>query len=86
VSSTKTFEIVVEEGVQAAAIMARVREAARGAGIVLSGDNDSGEFTGTAEGTYSVDVASRLIRVDVTSKPAFVPWSMVESALRKVFR
>ena len=86
VSSAKTFEISVEEGIEAADIMDRVRETARGAGIVISGDDSTGQFKGTAEGTYRVDVDSRIIRVDVTSKPAFVPWSMVESALRKVFR
>ena len=85
-SSAKTFEITVDEGIEAADIMARAREAARGAGIVISGDDATGQFKGTAEGTYSVNVESRLIRVDVTSKPAFVPWGMVESALRKVFR
>ena len=85
-SSAKTFEIAVEEGIEAADIMDRVRETARGAGIVISGDDSTGQFKGTAEGTYAVNVESRIIRVDVTSKPAFVPWSMIESALRKVFR
>lgn len=86
VSSAKTFEIEVDEGVDAAAIISRAQETARGAGIVISGDNDGGTFRGTAQGSYAVDVAARMIRIEVTSKPGFVPWGMVESALRKVFR
>ena len=85
-SSPKTFEIAVDEGVDAAAILTRAQEAARGAGIVIAGDNGNGTFRGTAEGSYTVDVDARMIRVEVTNKPGFVPWSMVESALRKVFK
>jgi hypothetical protein len=86
VSSAKTFEISVSEEAVAAEIVGRAREAARGAGIVINGDDDQGSFRGTAEGNYSVDIRSRVIRVEVTSKPGFVPWGMVESALRKVFK
>ena len=85
-SSAKTFEIEVEEGVDAAAIVSRAHDTARSAGIVISGDNDGGTFRGTADGTYTIDVQSRTIRVEVTNKPGFVPWGMVESALRKVFK
>ena len=85
-SSAKTFEIPVAEDVDAADILERARGAARGAGIAISGDESGGRFEGTAEGTYSVDAAARLIRVEVTSKPGFVPWSMVEGALHKVFK
>jgi hypothetical protein len=86
VSSTKTFEISVAEGTEAADVMSRAREAARGAGIAISGDDRTGRFEGTAEGSYEVDSATRMIRVEVTNKPGFVPWNLVESALRKVFK
>jgi hypothetical protein len=86
VSSPKTFEIPVQDGVSTDEILERAREAARGAGIAIQGDASAGRFDGTAEGTYSVDAGSRTITVEVTAKPGFVPWSMVESALRKVFR
>jgi hypothetical protein len=86
VSSTKTFEINVEEGVDAASILARAQDAARGAGIVIAGNGDGGTFRGTAQGSYVIDEAARLVRVEVTSKPGFVPWTMIESALRKVFK
>lgn len=85
-STSKTFEITVEEGSSAADILARAREAARGAGITISGDDAGGRFKGTAEGSYKVDEAERRVTVEVTSKPSFVPWGMVEGALRKVFR
>ena len=85
-SIAKTFEIPVSEGAEAADIVGRAKDAARGAGIVINGDHAQGSFKGTAEGNYSVDVRSRIIRVEVTNKPGFVPWGMVESALRKVFK
>lgn len=66
--------------------MDRARNAAKAAGIVITGDDAAGRFSGTAEGSYQVDAENRLIRVEVTNKPGFVPWRMVESALRKVFR
>jgi hypothetical protein len=76
----------VAEGTDAADLLARAREAARGAGIALTGDETAGRFEGTAGGTYTVDDEARLVRIEVTSKPAFVPWSLVENILRKAFR
>jgi hypothetical protein len=84
--SSKTFEIPVAPDASTEDIMSRAKEAARGAGIALTGDADGGRFEGTATGTYAVDVETRLIKVEVTSKPGFVPWGMIESALHKVFK
>jgi hypothetical protein len=84
--SSKTFEIAVAEDVSTEDILARARDTARGAGIALTGDQDAGRFEGTATGNYTVDAEARMIRVEVTDKPGFVPWGMVESALRKVFQ
>jgi hypothetical protein len=86
VSSAKTFEIPVAEGVDPAAVLSRAQDVARGAGIVIAGDDAAGTFRGTADGTYAVDVATRLIRIEVTNKPGFVPWGIIESALRKAFK
>lgn len=83
-SAEKIFDIDVPGEESAESILPRAREAARGAGIALVGDLSSGSFRGTAEGTYSVD--GRRIRITVTRKPGFVPWGMIESSLRKVFR
>jgi hypothetical protein len=85
VSTAKQFEIPVADGLSAAEVLVRAREAAKGAGISISGDESSGRFQGTADGTYAVDADARLVRVEVTNKPSFVPWGMVEGALRKVF-
>lgn len=84
--SSKTFDIPVADGVSTEAILDRAKDAARGAGIALTGDENAGRFEGTATGSYAVDLDNRTIRVEVTDKPGFVPWSMVESALRKVFQ
>ncbi|MDA1195255.1 MAG: hypothetical protein O2894_08725 [Planctomycetota bacterium] len=82
---SKTFEIPVAEGRSTEEILASARDAARGAGIALSGDETAGRFEGTATGNYTVDEPARIIRVEVTAKPGFVPWGLVEGALRKVF-
>lgn len=84
--SSKTFEIPVADGASTEEIVGRARDAARGAGIALTGDESAGRFEGTATGTYRVDLESRTIHVEVTDKPSFVPWGMVESGLRKVFQ
>ncbi len=84
--SSKTFEIEVAEGASTEDILGRAKDAARGAGIALTGDDSAGRFEGTATGSYNVDLEARIIRVEVTDKPGFVPWGMVESALRKVFQ
>lgn len=84
--SSKTFEIPVADDASTEEILGRAKDAARGAGIALTGDDSAGRFEGTATGSYSVDLETRTIHVEVTDKPGFVPWSMVESALRKVFR
>jgi hypothetical protein len=85
VSESKSFEIDVADGATAGEILDRARSAAQGAGITITGDEASGRFRGTAEGSYAVDVESRVVRVEVTSKPSFVPWTMVEGALKRVF-
>lgn len=79
----KSFEFAIAEDTDAAAVLARARDEARKSGIVMEGDASEGRFRGTAEGTYRVDGAN--LQVEVTNKPGFVPWKMVESALRKVF-
>jgi hypothetical protein len=84
VSEARVFEIEVPGEEPAKSVLARAREAARGAGIAMTGDEQRGSFRGTAEGTY--EVTGRKIRISVAQKPAFVPWGMVESSLRKVFR
>ena len=78
-----TYEFELGDGTDVASMLERAREHAKGVGIALAGDAESGRFQGTAEGTYVVDGSS--LKVEVTDKPGFVPWPMIESALRKVF-
>ncbi len=79
----KSFEFPIAEGTNAGAVLDRARTEARRSGIVIEGSDAEGRFRGTAEGSYTVD--GDLLRVEITNKPAFVPWGMVESALKKVF-
>lgn len=79
----RAFEFAVAEGRSAEDVLAQARSQARQAGIALSGDALSGSFKGTAQGTYAVD--GRRLRVEVTQKPGFVPWGIVESTLRRLF-
>jgi hypothetical protein len=80
---SKMIEIPLTADTDATALMARARGEAKSAGIVLEGDDQSGRFRGTADGNYRVEGTN--LFVEVTNKPAFAPWGMVESAIRKVF-
>ena len=47
--------------------------------LVVSGDTRRGRFTGMFDGTYSVD--GRSVRIHISRKPMFVPWSMVRKGI-----
>lgn len=79
----KTFEFEVPEDTSAETLMEQARVRARQAGITIEGDASAGSFRGTAEGRYTVE--GRTVRVEVEKKPAFVPWSLIETGLRKTF-
>jgi hypothetical protein len=83
VPETRSFEFAMAEGRTTADVLEQARAEARKAGIALAGDESSGSFKGTATGTYAVE--GRRLRVEVTQKPGFVPWKLVESALRRLF-
>lgn len=63
--------------------MQTARTRAGKAGITLEGDVREGTFHGAAEGRYVVE--GRLVRLEVERKPSFVPWSLIESGLRRTF-
>lgn len=66
------------------AMLAAAREQARAAGAQFAGDAAAGRFAARGvEGTYAV--ADGQVRVTVTRMPALLPWSLVESELRKFF-
>jgi hypothetical protein len=78
---TDTF--AVPAGKTADELLAKAKDLGRGKGIALVGDSKAGTFKGTAEGTYAVEDGA--ITIEVTKKPGFVPWMMIESALKDVF-
>ena len=82
-AEARSFEFSVADGKTAADVLEQAKVEARKAGIALQGDASGGTFRGTATGTYAVD--GRTLRVEVTQKPGFVPWKLVESALKRLF-
>ena len=79
----QTYTFPVPAGKTTDELLAKAKDLGRGKGIALVGDSKAGSFKGTAEGTYSV--AGGAITIEVTKKPGFVPWMMIESALKDVF-
>ncbi len=79
----QTFTFDIAPGKSVDEILAKAREAGRGKGIALVGDATKGTFQGAAQGSYSVQ--DRRLTVTVEKKPVFVPWMMIENALRDVF-
>ncbi len=66
------------------ALMARVREAAQQNGMLLTGDANAGQFSGSGvEGHYSI-VGDRLA-IDITKKPLILPWRVIEHKVREFF-
>jgi hypothetical protein len=83
VASEKIFDVTIPEGVDPERGFKLAREKAGGVGITLEGDTENGTFSGTAEGVYRRE-GDRL-RFEVTKKPFFVTWTMIESGLKKMF-
>jgi len=82
-TTPKVFEVTVPDGTDPAAGFTLARQKAGGVGITLTGDTERGTFSGTAAGTYRRDGAK--LTFEVTEKPFFVTWKMIESGLNKVF-
>jgi hypothetical protein len=79
----QSFSFTVPAGRSAADVLRRVRREAASKGVSFEGDEKKGQFTGMASGTYAVD--GQTVAVTVDKKPSFVPWGMIESALRGLF-
>ena len=82
-ADVRTFEFTVPEDTDPQALIGLARKRAREAQITLEGDEVGGSFEGAASGSYRVD--GRTVHVEVSKKPAFVPWSMIEAGLRRAF-
>jgi hypothetical protein len=79
----QTYTFPLPPGSKPEALLARAKEQGKGKGIVLVGDVTKGSFKGTADGSYVMSDGSITITVD--KKPGFVPWAIVEGALRDLF-
>ena len=79
----QTYTFPIPAGVTIDALLERVKATAKSKNIAFVGDVASGSFKGVAQGTYKVDAGNIVVSVD--KKPGFVPWGMVESALKDLF-
>jgi hypothetical protein len=78
----KTFDISFSG--DAASLLQRAKNAAVESGAKLTGDTNSGKFSGKGvEGHY--EVSDNKVRVTITKKPIVVTDSVIESQLRKFF-
>ncbi len=82
-TTPKVFEMTVPDGTDPEAGFELARKKAGGVGITLEGDTEAGTFSGAAAGTYKRDDAKLVF--EVTEKPFFVSWGMIESGLKKMF-
>ncbi|MDJ0521204.1 MAG: hypothetical protein QNJ90_03940 [Planctomycetota bacterium] len=82
-AQVKTYEVLIPAGMDHEDGLVEAKEKASGVGITLDGDTDKGTFSGTAAGTYRRE-GDRL-HFQITKKPFFISWGMIESQLRKVF-
>ncbi len=80
-AQTYTFPIPSDR--TASDLLAQAKEAGRARGVVFQGDASAGRFQGPAEGTYTV--VGKELTIVVEKKPAFVPWKMIENALKDLF-
>lgn len=79
----QTYSFPIPADRTASELLAQAKEAGRPRGVVFQGDGLAGRFQGPAEGTYTV--VDRVLTIVVEKKPAFVPWKMIENALKDLF-
>lgn len=79
----RSFQFPLPQEADLAVLLRRARLRAREAGIDLQGDASGGRFEGVADGTFRV--LNGTLHVQVDQKPVFLPWSLIESQLRKAF-
>lgn len=79
----QTYTFPIPAGRSAAELLEKAKAAGKSRRIAFTGDEKAGRFQGVAEGTYAVDGSQLTIVVD--KKPAFVPWMMIENALKGLF-
>jgi hypothetical protein len=67
------------------ALIAKSQATAADNGAQFIGDTNSGRFSGNGVvGTYTI--SSNTVKVIITDKPWYAPWSMVESKITDFFK
>ena len=79
----RVYGVPVPPDVEPSEALAEAQDKAKGVGITISGNTESGTFSGVASGTY--EVHGNTLRFAVDKKPMIVSWGMIEKGLTKVF-
>ncbi len=81
-SRTKTYEIQLAQDPRS--VVEKARLAAAGNGVKFEGDECQGRFAGHGiEGSYTIQGAQ--LTIQIARKPIIMPWSMIETSMRKFF-
>ena len=79
---SKSFEVKLQGDPDE--IIAKAKTAARDHGVDLTGDGQTGHFSGLGiEGSYLI--FEDTLAIEISKKPFILPWGMVESTLRNYF-
>ncbi len=79
---SKSFQIKLLQPPEA--VVAQARTAAHEHGVHLDGTAERGRFSGHGiEGHYLI--RADILAVEISKKPFILPWSMVETTLRRLF-
>lgn len=79
---SKSFEVKLN--CNADEIIAKAKSAAQSNGVRFVGDEQTGHFAGHGiEGSYLI--MEDILCVQIAKKPFIMPWTLIESTLRKYF-
>ena len=80
---SQTYTFPIPAGKSATELLEKAKAEGRSKRIAFTGDEKSGRFQGVAEGSYAVEGGQLTVVVD--KKPAFIPWMVIENALKGLF-
>jgi hypothetical protein len=79
---SKAFEVKLSSDPNE--VIAKAKVAARDNGVNFEGDSQTGHFSGHGiEGSYLI--LENNLAIQISKKPFIMPWSMIETTLRKYF-
>lgn len=79
---SKSFEVILTHDPDE--VIAKARVLARENGVDFDGNGQTGRFTGHGiEGSYLI--FEDILSVKISKKPFIMPWSLIETSLRKFF-